>query len=666
MNVAEEVKKHHISTGDKFTSVAILDGLLSKITYPTKGYNTFEYGLNYDMGTVLIPRKLNSVSVGLHRTNKSGESTFTNVGEEYESAIRVTLNIFGIDDGGLQVPWDQEGHTFYLYEESAPNTNNYHHIGTFSSVKVGETTNYYVKLKPDTKYKLTGELTSSNPNFEAYAMMEYIEIPEHYEEKKIYVNGVHISKIKSFDSNSTLTNYKKYGYNIKDTTLMSGNTFYDRAAYYSIRSHHEPCNINGGVVNFATQVKTFHSKSTIPMFSELGYNKMTFSRVTLSEGGDNFEQGGEEYYFNITGPSSDENCTYEGSGPHRWSLNNLDHGTLWKKNILDTNQKIIKSTEYIYKEEYDKRKTISGVAIQRNYPQTGVFGPTNGNIDPRNIHHLGITKYRVFSFKHYLQRVKTKTFTPNGAVIEETENNFYDSPNHLQLSKREIVYNNKTKTDKFYYPDDVLYVNSLSEGAFSNPQFDAIKALKKDKSHETATVIQKESFLNNNKIGTERINYLLMTNKSLPHEIQWKKQETLPFEKTTTFKHYNNFGLPMEIENKGTNTVYLYGHDQSLLIAKINNSTKEAVASALGVTAANLNTINETKLTQINNLRQNANFKEAMITTYEYKPLIGIAKMTDPKGLSISYEYNTANQLQNIKDASGNILEEYEYNYKNN
>ncbi|WP_413513485.1 RHS repeat domain-containing protein [Myroides odoratus] len=74
--------------------------------------------------------------------------------------------------------------------------------------------------------------------------------------------------------------------------------------------------------------------------------------------------------------------------------------------------------------------------------------------------------------------------------------------------------------------------------------------------------------------------------------------------------------------------------------------------------------MNETKLTQINNLRTNATLKEALITTYEHQPLIGVTKITDSKGVSSTYEYDTSNRLKAIKDEQGNILESYQYNYK--
>ena len=54
-----------------------------------------------------------------------------------------------------------------------------------------------------------------------------------------------------------------------------------------------------------------------------------------------------------------------------------------------------------------------------------------------------------------------------------------------------------------------------------------------------------------------------------------------------------------------------------------------------------------------------------MITTYTYIPLIGVSTITDPKGNTMTYTYDSFGRLQNVKDKDGNILSENEYHYKN-
>lgn len=57
-------------------------------------------------------------------------------------------------------------------------------------------------------------------------------------------------------------------------------------------------------------------------------------------------------------------------------------------------------------------------------------------------------------------------------------------------------------------------------------------------------------------------------------------------------------------------------------------------------------------------------YKDAFISTYIYKPLVGLKQTIDPKGLIETYEYDEFNRLKKILDSEGNILQEFEYNIR--
>lgn len=52
-------------------------------------------------------------------------------------------------------------------------------------------------------------------------------------------------------------------------------------------------------------------------------------------------------------------------------------------------------------------------------------------------------------------------------------------------------------------------------------------------------------------------------------------------------------------------------------------------------------------------------------TSYTYKPLVGYSTVTDPNGITTSYDYDVYNRLKLVKDQDGNILTRYRYHYKN-
>ncbi len=58
--------------------------------------------------------------------------------------------------------------------------------------------------------------------------------------------------------------------------------------------------------------------------------------------------------------------------------------------------------------------------------------------------------------------------------------------------------------------------------------------------------------------------------------------------------------------------------------------------------------------------------KTALMTTYTYKPLIGITSQCDANNKIIYYEYDSFGRLKLIRDEKRNILKTYQYNYQSN
>lgn len=54
---------------------------------------------------------------------------------------------------------------------------------------------------------------------------------------------------------------------------------------------------------------------------------------------------------------------------------------------------------------------------------------------------------------------------------------------------------------------------------------------------------------------------------------------------------------------------------------------------------------------------------DGSMTTYTYKPLVGITSESDPKNIMKTYEYDAQGRLRLIRDHDGNILKKFEYNY---
>lgn len=147
-------------------------------------------------------------------------------------------------------------------------------------------------------------------------------------------------------------------------------------------------------------------------------------------------------------------------------------------------------------------------------------------------------------------------------------------------------------------------------------------------------------------------------------------------ENISTTYQYNANGNIIEVRKEGDyNTVYLWGYNQTLLIAKMENTVYSDLPAA---DVANIYALsdadddhcedkgncNEAALrAALNDLRIVAMLSEALITTYTYDPLVGLTSQTGPDGRTTYYEYDDFGRLERVRDHKRHILKEIDYQY---
>ena len=130
---------------------------------------------------------------------------------------------------------------------------------------------------------------------------------------------------------------------------------------------------------------------------------------------------------------------------------------------------------------------------------------------------------------------------------------------------------------------------------------------------------------------------------------------------------YDDYGRKCQETKDGKeNVVYLYGYDHQHVIAVIENATYEEVVAKLGgkESVKENASAKSPSMYDIDKLRQS--FPSAHVTTYTYKPLVGVASITDPFGLTTCYEYDDLGRLVKTYIVNGNrheLIERNEYHY---
>jgi len=130
------------------------------------------------------------------------------------------------------------------------------------------------------------------------------------------------------------------------------------------------------------------------------------------------------------------------------------------------------------------------------------------------------------------------------------------------------------------------------------------------------------------------------------------------------FTYSNKFQLTSQTGPDLIPTSYLWGYQGMYPIAEVVNSTYDIVSNALvGSTPDQLSNAVSPDMNVVNNLRYNSTLSGALITTFTYKPLIGLQTATDPRGIVKTYNYDDSGRLITIYNNDNNVLQNYNYHY---
>lgn len=133
------------------------------------------------------------------------------------------------------------------------------------------------------------------------------------------------------------------------------------------------------------------------------------------------------------------------------------------------------------------------------------------------------------------------------------------------------------------------------------------------------------------------------------------------FEEAEQVVSYTANGNPIEvIDRSGMHTTYLWSYNDRYLIAEIKNASASQVSSAtssvFGMSITALANANSPNAAQLKNLHSYTGLGSAMVTTWTYNPLVGVASQTDPSGMSTYYDYDGLGRLKEVYRYENNIV----------
>ncbi len=553
-------------------------------------------------------------------------------------------------------------------------------------------TSYYL---PNGTYKLKASFNQQNPQYQDFIFMAKWNIISLGQSGNKYVGGLRVKEIRSYANTTAQPLTKKYRYTVDyNSTTSSGGIFgspnlshtdiiqynyhsvsplnpsahtLEKTLYLRIRSisNMQQVTHSGSFVGYENVIEETQD------VDKTGYTEFKFSH--LRDSYNSFDLRYVPYFtvsgFNFSNQSDGDGFPYapaESMQIYRGQLLKLSKYKKSGSNFLLIFEKSLGYTDSAFNLSSIYPKFSSGIKWANDLLSNEVLGFTNGLIYNQA---QNMTKYNVLSSWNNLSTETEIQYGVNGQnPITTTTNHFYDNGNHLLKTRAETTDSQgKLLISKVKYPQDIL-----------NPSASITKLINQNRLGE---VIESMSYKDLNSNSSADSNELLVAQENkfkiwytdvvVPESIQTSKG-TSALEDRIVFHSYYDNGNVKEVSKKdGTHIVYIWGYDQNLPIAKIENATFSDIPTTIyndviAKSELDTNVTGENNLRiALVNLRNHASLSNAIVTTYTYDPLVGVTSITGPRGKTIYYLYDGFNRLETVKDHDGNILSKNEYNYKN-
>ena len=611
--------------------------ILTQINYPTGGYSKFIYELN-DYNDAEYEQKN-------YKINGGSIHSISNVATIEELNINIPVQLFLKISHGT--PLSHILSCDSLANESKGEINCPKNIYTISKIHPNGTRTVVAKLDymlqiNEASHTLDpGRYEIETLSFDnSYSNIEYFYVEEVHQ-NRYYGGGIRVKKIEKYDGMQIQNISYDYTRKKDDGTYESTGKLMSSPKYdFSISTSQNNLIITPEmtfepVLGSRGYVKLY-SESITPLGSSnsgilVGYDQVTEIYESKEKNGKII------YYF--------KNMSDYGINdiPGIPRIAHLDNSQLLKKEYENNNNQVLKRELFNYIKKDSKE--VKGVKV---YPISTVTYEVGLSREPYQASLYTVRFYDNVSEWWHLISDTTITYDYSVSPARETKqvNTYeYANPTHKQLTKQ-LTSNSigSSIEHTFKYPHDVSNTTLTNQWIINVPV--------------------EENLKNGASVQTKKTEY---SSQGLPVKVSSNTGVNRAMEERLNIK-YNKRGNIVQYTMDGAMPVtYLWGYNSQYPIAEIQNIPYDTVKTALGIDPDALAAKAEPSAsdwTAINNLRNNTTIlSEALVTTYTYKPLVGILTVTDPKGVVTNYNYDSFNRLENIKDLNSKLIESYKYHY---
>lgn len=625
-------------------------GILKKIEYPTGGSSEYIYE-NNETADMKVPSSYDKQQLFLSAeemwqdpdpvfpNQKSFVDHFT-IDNSYDPFLNNNQNggvILSAEVTDLGAPAGTTGASIRIRGLSASNSN-------VSRLFYESFKNVYL---PNGEYEIKAEFNQNPPNY-----MNFVCGLTWYTKKNLITNklgGLRIRETKDYSANGTIAFSKKYYYSFdrfgqkSSGRLLGGNDF-NNVMY--LEFHERGLSNQYARISAAPSTQPTAQNGTFVGYDRV-YQVMTSNNDTTLVKYDYINLQDENFY-NHPYPPAQSFAVQNGK---------IQNETVYllKNNVLDSLQK----TENYY---------------DLGFGNTTFYSMKRVDDDPAGRYlsvylNLPIPVYHPYHFQclkcNLLNSVKT-TYS-SGGNTQSSADNLYNALGDLIQSDQRLS-RGRTIRYKYIYPGDTVFTGANENARLWMVANNVVSSPVRTKKYEVNG--------SSEKLLEERVSYHKQYG-TLSQNVFFEKVEVLkPTEvsERIIFPSYDKYGNLQEIKKQENPTVtYLWGYSGQYPIAEIKNATYAEVATVLTQAAIdNLNSIQtEANMETIiknasDKLRSDSRLTKAIVTTYTYKPLVGMTSKTDARGITEYYKYDGMQRLQTVFDHLNNLKRSFDYYYRSN
>jgi hypothetical protein len=346
-----------------------------------------------------------------------------------------------------------------------------------------------------------------------------------------------------------------------------------------------------------------------------------------------------------------------------WNNPSLISKTDYRKNVAGSPYQIAREALYTYTNT--TTEYVKGLHVERmaRYPQTGLGGaiPPGGSTagpvcaEKYDVWNGGTGGPGMFMFSDYQIQVGYKSLTSSedivyndaGSPIAIGVNYTYNSK-QLPATITRTTSDGSTVSAQIKYPFDYTGNATLTQMVNLNMLRYPVEEIE---TKNTTTHLKS--------VKTNYFNWGSTIPRIAPQTIEIKTG-TGNYETRLRFHSYDADGniTAMSKEND-QQKVYIYGYNNCYPVAEIAGVSYSNAIALLSQSIIQNPASDQALRDELNKIRQT--YPSALVTTFTYKPLIGVTSETDATGRTIFYEFDNYNRLKLVRDRNGNIIKTHKY-----